>query len=110
MPDAKDFAPNNPVHQKESRQPPLRELSVRGRFKDDMNLWVEYLVTGYYHDEEGGGIRVIEHKLLLKYSNAKLREHPAIGATTFFYWILAPAIQEELKITGTIHFDQKLEI
>lgn len=112
MPDAKDFAPNNPVYQKESLQPPLRELSLRGEFEDDRGDMIDYLLIGYFH-EEGRGIRIIEHKLLFKKYVSRggyyLDWQPEIDSKSFS-WIICPEIQDHLGITGVVHFDQKLEL
>lgn len=102
---------NYPPHQKESRQPPLRELSLRGTFEND-EMFYDYFIKGYYHDD-GKGIRVIEHDFQVKFQSFNLAIYPELAPELdhdALYWILAPAIQDYLKITGTIHFDQKLEL
>lgn len=49
MPDTKDFAPNNPVYQKESPQPKYKKLSFTSWFEDSLGIDFNYSFSCAYY-------------------------------------------------------------
>lgn len=52
MPDAKDFAPNNPVYQKESPQPKYKNLSFKSFMTDGRDIQFPYSFEGDYFETD----------------------------------------------------------
>lgn len=89
MPDVKDFAPNNPVHQKESPQIKYDHLSFYGHLQDDLDNNYEYEFSGayYYFD---GMLRIVD-------------------ATLIMGQVLSPTVSQ-LELQNIIEFDIRSEL
>lgn len=100
MPDAKDFAPNNPVHLKESPEPKYKTLSFHGDIEDFHGDWYEYIFTGNYYEFDGA-IRFVEAKMrtaLRRIVQEELQN------------ILRIDIREELNTDYSIIFETQIEL
>lgn len=106
MPDAKDFAPNNPVYQKESPQPKYKTLDFFGQLEYDTEEWYGYYFTGNYYEHDGI-IRVVEASL--QSSEDKDLPLPFI-AQDELQNILRIDIREELNTDYSIIFETQIEL
>lgn len=100
MPDAKDFAPNNPVYQKESPQPKYKTVWFFGDLQDDREDWYSYRFVGNYYEHDNM-IRIVEacvHSAMC----------PVI-AQEEIQNILRIDIREELNTDLSIIFESKVE-
>ena len=112
MLDVYDIDPRHPKFET-SREPERKLFSFRGQFADDNDVMFDFFFKGWY-EEDGSGIRIIEHTFLHQttvnnprfrknYGDAKLRKVTLID-------ILRSDIMDYLKITGHVHFESKLEL
>lgn len=105
MPDVKDFAPNNPVHQKESPQPKYKTLSFVGQLEDDLEEWYPYKFTSNY-SEHDCTIRIVEASIK---STEYLLSLPVISQHELQN-ILRIDIREELNTYYSIIFETQIEL
>jgi hypothetical protein len=103
MPDAKDFAPNNPVYQKESPQPKYKTLSFEGNLEDDKEDWIDYAFTGDYFEFD----RTIS---FVKATVTAIYTDPIIIPQDELQNILRIDIREELNTDYSIIFETQIEL
>lgn len=110
MPDAKDFAPNNPVYQKESPEPKYKTLSFTEWLEDDNEDWYLCKFTGCYYEYDNR-IRIVEAVLDSKDGKSDLYvDYPIIGENDLKR-LMEAHVAEELGVEeDAIIFECKIEI
>lgn len=107
MNDAKDFAPNNPVYQKESPQPKYKNLSFNGELQDDKENWYHYSFNGDYFEFD----RAIQFvKATVRTSSFYSYLSGAVVPYEDLQNILRIDIREELNTDYSIIFETQIEL
>lgn len=103
MPDAKDFAPNNPVYQKESPQPKYKTMWFNGYLEDDREDEYGYTFIGSYYEFDNA-IRFVEAEIVVGTVDKPIIPQDELQN------ILRIDIREELNTDYSIIFETKIEL